>query len=228
MAKPLVIFGNSKMAQLAHFYFTKDSEYEVAAFTVDQEHIKQEQFLDKPVIPFEVIQKEFPPGVYSMFVALGYRNLNQVREKKFHEAKRKGYTLASYLCSKSTYWDDLVIGENCFILENQVMQMNVKIGDNTFVWSGNHFGHDVTTGGNCWISSHVVLSGGVLVGPNTFIGINVSVRDGVTIGSECIIGAGAIIQNSLMTQTVYIEKSTPKYRLTSPYFEKMSGVRSAK
>ena len=35
MKKPLVIFGGGEIAQLAYFYFSTDSEYEVVAFTVD-------------------------------------------------------------------------------------------------------------------------------------------------------------------------------------------------
>ena len=35
MKKPLIIFGAGDIAQLAHFYFCTDSNYEVVAFTVD-------------------------------------------------------------------------------------------------------------------------------------------------------------------------------------------------
>ena len=35
MKKRLVIFGAGDIAQLAHFYFSSDSDYEVVAFTVD-------------------------------------------------------------------------------------------------------------------------------------------------------------------------------------------------
>ena len=35
MRKPLILFGAGDIAELAYFYFTNDSAYEVVAFTVD-------------------------------------------------------------------------------------------------------------------------------------------------------------------------------------------------
>lgn len=37
MKKPLVIFGSGDIAQLAHYYFSTDSNYEVVAFTVAEQ-----------------------------------------------------------------------------------------------------------------------------------------------------------------------------------------------
>jgi len=44
MKKPLVIFGSGDIAQLAHYYFSMDSNYEVVAFTVDANYIKESEF----------------------------------------------------------------------------------------------------------------------------------------------------------------------------------------
>ena len=46
MKKPLVIFGIGEVAQLAHFYFGKDSDYKVAAFTVDVAYLTEKIFCD--------------------------------------------------------------------------------------------------------------------------------------------------------------------------------------
>jgi len=37
--KRLVIFGVGQIGQVAHYYFTEDSDYEVAAFTVDAAYL---------------------------------------------------------------------------------------------------------------------------------------------------------------------------------------------
>ena len=59
--KNLIIFGNAEIAELAHFYFTNDSDYRVVGFTVDDEFVKKDFFLDLPVIPFSEIVNNFPP-----------------------------------------------------------------------------------------------------------------------------------------------------------------------
>ena len=38
--KKVIIFGTEKLAELAHFYFTHDSGYDIAGFTVDQAFIQ--------------------------------------------------------------------------------------------------------------------------------------------------------------------------------------------
>ena len=39
--KKLVIFGIANFAEIAHYYFSNDSEYEVVAFTVDTAYVKE-------------------------------------------------------------------------------------------------------------------------------------------------------------------------------------------
>lgn len=222
--RDVVIFGTEKMAELAHFYFTHDSPFRVAAFSVNAAYLKATEFRGLPVVPFEEVERRFPPDGYDMFVAIGYKRLNGMRAEKYTQAKQKGYRLVSYLSSKATHWNDTVMGENCFILENQVIQPAVRFGDDVIVWSGNHFGHDVVIGDHCWLSSHIVVSGGVQVGPHTFIGVNVTIRDGVRVGSRCIIGAGAIILKDAADGEVYVARQTELYRLDSQAFERMMEI----
>ena len=51
--KPLIIFGSADIAQLAYYYFTTDTSYEVTAFTVDAAYIKEAEFCGLPMVPFE-------------------------------------------------------------------------------------------------------------------------------------------------------------------------------
>ena len=217
----LVIFGTGKMAEMAYKYMMKDKAFDVVAFTVDKKMMKEETFLGLPVVAFEDVEKEYPPDSFKMFIGIGYKFMNKVRTEKYHDAKKKGYTMATYIASGSQIWDDLEIGENCFILENQVIQPNVKIGNNVFLWSGNHLGHDVVIEDNVWISSHVVLSGNVYVGERTFIGINSTIRDNVKIGKNCLIGAGSIILKDTKDNEVYMEEQTKRYPLTTDKFIKL-------
>ena len=71
MKQPLIIFGSGDIAQLAHFYFSTDSEYEVVAFTVDAAYRTETTFCDLPVIAFEEILNHYPPEQCEIFVAPG-------------------------------------------------------------------------------------------------------------------------------------------------------------
>ena len=209
--KEVVIFGTGDIGQLAYFYFTHDSPYEIAAFTADKAFITENVLLGLPVVPFEEIENSFPPDRFDMFIALSYRDVNKLRAEKYFAAKRKGYNLVSYICSRSVRWEETEIGDNCFIFENQTIQPFVKIGNNVIVWSGNHIGHHSVIGDHCFISSHVVISGHVRIEPYCFLGVNSTIRDGITIARECVIGAGAVITKDTVEKGVYIGKGAELY-----------------
>jgi len=216
----LILFGTGDIAQLAHYYFTNDSEYEVAAFTVDAEYIKDKEFCGLPVVPFGEIANLYPPDRYGFFVALSYSGLNQVRKEKYHAAKSCGYRLASYISSRATVLNDFRIGENCFILEDNTIQPFVTIGNNVTLWSGNHIGHHTTILDHCFLASHIVVSGGVKIGESCFIGVNATLRDHITIGEKCVIGAGSLIMADVEPEGVYITDTTARADFLSNQLKK--------
>jgi len=198
----LVIFGIGDLARMAHYYFTQDSAYEVAAFTVSNDYITQNTFMDLPLVPFETLLKTHPPDKYHLYIAIGYSKLNKVRELYYNQAKALGYKLASYISSQATVQTNQ-IGDNTFIFEDNTIQPFVTIGSNNVIWSGNHIGHDSTIGNHCFITSHVVLAGWSKVSDYCFLGINATVRDQVTIGDNCFIGAGALITHDIKPNSIY-------------------------
>jgi sugar O-acyltransferase (sialic acid O-acetyltransferase NeuD family) len=193
---------------MAHFYFTNDSEHDVVAFTVHEEHLSDQEYLGLQVVPFERVLDEYPPDSYSMFVAIGYRKVNQLRAAVYEEAKGKGYELVTYISSKATWWDANEIGDNCFIFEDNTIQPFVKIGNNVVMWSGNHIGHWVEVADHVFISSQVTISGYTKIGPYCFLGVNSTFRDVITVGASNVIGAGAIIMRDTEDREVYIPERT--------------------
>lgn len=206
MAK-LVIFGAGDAARLARHYFTRDSEHEVVAFTVDRAyHAGQDTFLDLPLIDFETISHLYSPASYKMFISVGYTKMNKVRAQKYYQAKAYGYELVSYISSRCSFLTDSRPGDNCFILEDNTIQPFVQIGSNVTLWSGNHIGHDAIIEDHCFITSHVVVSGRVHVQPYCFIGVNATLRNGITVAPETLIGAGAIIMKDTVEKGVYVPR----------------------
>jgi sugar O-acyltransferase (sialic acid O-acetyltransferase NeuD family) len=215
MKNPLVIFGVAEQAQLAHFYFSKESDYEVVAFTVDDTYITTKEFCGLPVIAFEQIMEVYPPNTHSFFLALGYSKLNQVRKDKYLAAKALGYRIASFISPHATILNEGQIGDNCFILEDNTIQPFVTIGDNVTLWSGNHIGHHSTIKDHCFIASHVVISGGVEIGEQCFIGVNATLRDHIKIGERCVIGAGTLLLADTDPEGVYIGTATVRSKVPS-------------
>ena len=215
MNKPLVIFGSNDLAELALYYFTHDTSYDVAAFTLDSAFITEETSFGLPVVPFENISSVYPPDKCDMFIALSYSKLNEIRKNKYLEAKAKGYELANYISSHATVLNGNDFGDNCFILEDNTIQPFVKIGSNVTLWSGNHIGHHSVIEDHNFLASHVVVSGGVTIKEKCFIGVNATLRDHITVGEKSVIGAGALVLKNIEPEGVYIGQETDRAKVPS-------------
>jgi len=216
-ARDLVIVGDGEFAEIAYEYFTHDSPYRVVGFSAEREFMTKQELFGLPVVGFETLESAFPPGEHDVFVAVTYTQLNRVRTRLLAAARAKGYRPVSYVSSRAFVWHNAVIGENCFIFENNVVQYNVRIGDNVVLWSGNHIGHRTTIGDNCFISSHAVISGYCEIGESCFFGVNSSVADFTKIGRDCIVGMGSVVVRELEPGGVYV--GNPARRMEKSSFE---------
>ncbi len=206
MAK-VVIFGAGDIARLAHYYFTRDTVHEIAAFTVDAKYCHSEAFLDLPLVSFEKVAQRYPPSEYKMFVALSYARLNKSRAEKYYAAKSLGYELVSYISSRCSFLTDYPVGDNCFILEDNTIQPFV------------HIGHDSIIDDHCFIASHIVVSGYVRVHSYCFIGVNATLRNSITIAPETVIGAGAVIMKDTVEKGVYLPPRAELFKKKSDEIE---------
>ena len=213
--RKLVIFGTGDIAQLAHYYFATDSDYEPCAFTVDRDFLDEEVVAGLPVVAFDAVAELYPPEEHDLFVALSYSKLNGVRKERFEAAGAMGFSRASYVSSRASMLNGGAVGENCFVLEDNTVQPFVRIGDNVTLWSGNHIGHHSVIGDHSFVSSHVVVSGGVAIGERCFLGVNATIRDHVKIGDRCVIGAGALILADAEAEGVYLGQATERSRVPS-------------
>ena len=214
-----IIIG--EYGELASYYFTKDSEYEIAGFTADDKFVNSDTFLDVPLVPHSKVKEAYPPSEYFAHVALSYNKLNRNRSDKYFAMREKGYTLASYVCSKSVYWPDLTTGDNCFILENQTIQPKVKIGSNVMIWSGNHIGHGCVVRDHTYISSHVCIAGHVNIGSHCFLGINASIRDFVKIGNRVFVAMGAEVTKNIKDDAVVLGAKSSVILAENPLAKKI-------
>lgn len=217
MAKPrAIIFGTGSFAEVVDFYLKHDSDYDVVGFTTTD--VEEEQFLERPLIEFQDIEQHFDPDDVEMFVAVGYRKLNQLRQQFCEAARAKGYRLLSYVCSKATTWGDTMLGDNVFIFENNTIQPFVTIGNGSVLWSGNHIGHHSTIGSYCFLTSHVVVSGLCTIGDRCFLGVNATISEATTIGNDAVVGPGALVQKPVADKQVLIAKRTETFPKDSSRF----------
>ena len=219
--KKLVIVGDSALAEIAFEYFTHDSPYEVVAFAVERAYLKRDTLFDLPVVALEDLPARFAPADHDVFVAVAYGQLNRLRARLLRAAKEMGYRPASYVSSRAFVWRNVSLGEHCFVMENNVVQPFVRIGDNVVLWSGNHIGHHSVIGDNVFISSHVVVSGFSTVGANSFLGVNSTMANNLTLGRDCWVGPNVTLMGDTPDGTLYPAASGEPSKVSAPRFFKV-------
>lgn len=204
MPKRLVLIGAGELAQIACEYFEHDSDYDVVAFSVEREYLRESTLASRPVVPYEELAAHYPPSDVEAFVAIPASQLNRLRTRFYLDARQRGYRFATYVSSRAFVWRNAEIGENSFIFENNVIQPFVRIGNNCILWSGNHVGHRTVVRDNVFVASHAVISGYCDIGENSFIGVNATFNDGVKIAADNVIGSGALVHRDTEAGKVYV------------------------
>ena len=213
--KKIIVFGAGEFADIVYYYFTHDTDIEVAAFTVEPSYIGEESFNGLPVIPFDEAERRYPPSEYGMFVAIGYRNVNRDRAAKVAAAHAKGYQLASYLSTKASVPSGLTYGPNTFVMEHAVIEPYVQIGRDVIIWGSSKIGYRSRISDHCWITC-AVLGAAVELGDHAFIGLDAMVASYVSVGTGTVVGAGATIlkdTRSCVTSTTLARRNSRTRRI---------------
>jgi sugar O-acyltransferase (sialic acid O-acetyltransferase NeuD family) len=214
----VILFGTGRGADVAFRFLKRDSDHEVCGFSTDRKYIERDTFRDLPVAAFEDVERQFPPDQYKFLILLGYQGMNGLRAQKYLTAKAKGYGFISYVNSQFYRAEDLDIGENCFILDNQSISLDVKIGNNVVMWSSNHIGDLSTIGDHSWLASHVTVAAAVNVQPYCFLGIGATVGNKLTLGQRTFVGANALVASSTEENSVHVASASDPVDLDSGAF----------
>ena len=70
--KKVILWGTGHITQVAYYYLTTDSDFDICGFCVDQEYLTDNKFYGKPIVAFENIEKVFPPEKYLMAIIISY------------------------------------------------------------------------------------------------------------------------------------------------------------
>lgn len=220
----LIIYGNGNMARVLYSFARR--QIPVGGFTVDPWCIQNNEssFCGLPLIPFDRVQDRFLPDEYQMLSAIGFLAMNDLREKKYLEAKAKGYSFSRYVHESVLIHDEVEIEENCILLDHVSVHPGTKIRRGTFVSSNVNIGHTCTIGANNFINSGVAIAGGCSIGDGCFFGVNSCVGHGVHMGARNFVAANTLLNKDTQDDEVYLSEPGQLFRLKSKAFLKFAGL----
>lgn len=209
MAK-VIIFGCEKTADIAHYYLSNDSEHEVVAFCVNKEYMPKEKFLRSlPIIEFEEVEKLYPKQDYSFFAPFNPGKMNTIREAIYNSIKQKGYKMITFISSKASI-NNAKIGDNCFIMESNILMPFCSIGNNVFMWANNTIGHHSEIKDHVTLTTNVVINGDCKIGDNCYFGANSSIKNKLELAKGTLVGLGAVISRNTKEWGVYLGNPAKK------------------
>ena len=222
--KKVLLAGNAITADILYSYLRGDSRYEVAGLTVDDEFLHVGGVDGIASVGLSKVRETFSPHEFSVVMAVGYADLNRVRESIFLRLKDMGYSIEVYIHPDARVYTEHPLGEGCVVLPAAVIEPHVKVGANAMIWCNVTLAHHSSVDTNCWIATGTVLSGQAKVLRNSFVGVNSTVVNEVTVGEYNIIGAAALITKDTKPHSVHLARSAEPFRCSSEDYINHFGI----
>lgn len=190
--KDLVIFGTSTLAKLANYYATQELGFKVVAFVVDEDYRTQPNFLNQPVLTWPEFWTSYSATDVSLYVAVGYKSM-RARAAMYDRVKARGYELINIVSTASYIANDVMLGDNNFVMPGVVLETGVTLNSNNVVWSNTTICHDTCVGSHNFIAANSAIGGGVKIGDGSFLGFSSVVLQNLVIGSSALVGAHSLV-----------------------------------
>lgn len=200
-----IIFGADQFAEILYYFLRQEDKVEVLAFVVDKQYRKSDAYMGLPLVDFETVEQIYSPAEFGVYIALGYTNMNTVRETKYREVREKGYRILSYVHPSSVI-NAKSVGDGLIAMENVTIGYDCQIGDGNVFWANAHVAHHTKMGDFNFFTISVAVAGNIIIGNNCFFGNNCTIKNGIYIADKTLIGAGC-----------YLDKDTHPYEVHVPY-----------
>ncbi len=157
-------------------------------------------------------------------MAIGYNNINRVRESVFDRLKGMGYTIEAYVHPRPASTAGSRSARAASSCPAPVIEPFVTVGANAMVWANVTLAHHCSVAEHCWIASGSVVSGQARVLRNTFVGVNATIVNAIRVAEYNIIGAAAMVSKDTKPNSVHLSRSAEPLRYSSDDYVKYFGV----
>lgn len=196
--KKIIVIGNGGHAKEVYTLIKSLSlENKLIGFSIPENLINQEFFLNKPIIPISKINKE----IHKVTVAVGDPNL---RREIVENELPKDLEYINLIASQSYIGSDNNIGKGVIIMPFCHITTNINIGDHSHLYSGTSIGHDSQLGNFFSSGAGVSISGNNKIGESVYFGNNSSIKQGLEVYDDVTIGMNSCVVNNIYEKGTYV------------------------
>lgn len=192
----LCIIGTSTTAMTVAAFVLTHKLFDLAGFAVDRAYLSSATCMDLPVFAIDELKTVMDPDKDFIFVAIAWNRLNADRRDLYLRLKREGFRCANLVSPTATVYGEL-LGDNCWIADNAVVNFRSVIRNNVIIKEGAHISYDNDIAAHCFVGAHSFIAGGVSIGEQSFVGIRATIFDDVRIGRKCIIGGATVVKRNM-------------------------------
>ncbi|MCL2717327.1 MAG: acetyltransferase [Lachnospiraceae bacterium] len=122
----------------------------------------------------------------------------EIRKKIYQTLKINPLISFPNFFAKSVKYSEFVtFGQGCIFCLEDILTVNIKVGDFVILNSACTVGHDVEIDDYVTLYPGAIVSGNVRIGAGCEIGAGVKIIQGKSIGANTIIGAGAVVTRDI-------------------------------
>lgn len=220
----IILAGNAVTAQILYSYVEDDARYTIVGCVVDDAYVESGSFSAVPCVGLSAVAEKFAPGETRVLMAMGYDQVNAVRQNMFERLKALGYVMETYIHPKANVFTKNPLGEGSLIMPGALIEPGAVVGANCLIWGNVVVAHDAVVEDHCWLAAGAVVSGMAKVGRASFVGVNATIANKVEVGERNIVGGAAFISKCTKANAVYLARSGEPFRCTAEEYAKYFGV----
>lgn len=144
----------------------------------------------------------FSPENTVLVNGIGSMPYQSLRENIYNRFKSIGYEFATVISDSAIVSDYSILHSGVQVMNNCVINIGCKIGENTIINTSSSIDHDCTIGAHCHVAPGSVLSGQVLIQDNVHLATGVRIINNITIGEQSIVSVGANVTRSVHAKSI--------------------------
>lgn len=190
--KKIIIYGAGPYGKIFFSDVQRYGAIDVVGFTVDKIYLKEKNIEGLSVIPFEDVEKMYPPDQYDMIVVCGYSKMRN-RKKMYDKAKAKGYKLRNYISPGAYLENKIEMGDNNIILSGSDVGYDGKMGSNNIINQNVYLAHEFVMGSHNILSYGCIIGGYSRIKDLSFFGFAATASGYKSFGKECLVGMRSVV-----------------------------------
>lgn len=193
MQKKVVVYGNTILSQMLYYDSLQHADFQIVAFTVDEEYLTSDTFLGLPQVDFTKVQALYPPHEYDMIAVRGGYTHMRSREVMYLRAKAQGYTMRNYISPTVDTTPSVSMGENNIVFGQTHLGIGGSMGSNNIIRQQVYIGHDFRMNNNNVIGVGCRIGGNCQIEDTCYFGLGAVVVNNTKIAKESLVGAGSVV-----------------------------------